>query len=410
MRHVLTIAVLGAACGGGGHANVDASGIDGADAPAGNCQPIGATGAFYRRTPNPRMIAGHAFQDGRLEVAIADPDLHWDDTEQLWQLYYHGPRATSFTAPNTQTIAHATSTDLVTWTVQDAPALAANASASAWDHLNTETPTVVENPNAPADHRYLLLYSGASGTLPGWRFPAYSIGAAFSADGVTFTRVPAAESPHNQDGLVLNGADVYGPGAGAIVSDPELALVDGTYHLWFSSFACGGTNCGAVMDYGIGHATSTDGVHWTVAEAPVRTLLRTQIDPKSGGSQPSVIYDADHCRWEMWLHSDAAADVASQPVDFNNMAGVWHAASNDAVHWNINYSGSRDVSWMASAAGEHLGLLTGADVAAKSTGRYMVYVGFDDASVPSGFVLPARAGGTMPGVMALNLAARDAPP
>jgi hypothetical protein len=112
----------------------------------------------------------------------------------------------------------------------------------------------------------------------------------------------------------------------------------------------------------------------------------------------------------MWLRSDADADVTAQPVAFNNMAGVWHATSTDAMHWNLNYNGERDLTWIASSSGEHLGLLTGADVAAKGTGRYMVYVGFDDQSVPSGFVLPARAGGTMPGVMALDLAARDAPP
>jgi len=70
---------------------------------------------------------------------------------------------------------------------------------------------------------------------------------------------------------------------------------------------------------------------------------------------------------------------------------------------------ARDLAWLASASGEHLGLLTGADVEAKSTARYMLYVGFDDQNVPSGFVLPTRTG-TTPGVMALDLAARDAPP
>ena len=36
----------------------------------------------------------------------------------------------------------------------------------AWDHLNTETPSVAYNPDAPADHRYLLLYSGARADVP----------------------------------------------------------------------------------------------------------------------------------------------------------------------------------------------------------------------------------------------------
>jgi hypothetical protein len=51
----------------------------------------------------------------------------------------------------------------------------------------------------------------------------------------------------------------------------------------------------------------------------------------------------------------------------------------------------------------------GADIAIKSTGRYMLYTGFDDQGVPSGSTLPTRTGSTS-GVMTLNLATRDAPP
>src|SRR5438874_2261070 len=110
MRRTLWfLATCCGACGGGGHVASDAAISDAADAPASGCQAIGAIGSFYRRAPNPRLIAGRTFQDGRIEIAIADPDVHWDDTSQLWQLYYHGPRATSYTGPNTQTISHATS-------------------------------------------------------------------------------------------------------------------------------------------------------------------------------------------------------------------------------------------------------------------------------------------------------------
>ena len=408
MRRLLSILATLGGCGGGSQSARDAA-VDATDAPPPMCQPIGAVGAFYRRTPNPRLIAGRTFQDGRLDILISDPDLRWDDAAQLWQLYYHGPRGTNYLSPDVEAITHATSPDLATWTVQDAPAFVANPSTSAWDHVQSETPTVAFNPDAPADRRYLLMYSGGASKLANG-LTAYAIGAAFSADGVTFTRVPASESPHGQDGLVLTGADVYGNTVGgALVADPELAYVAGTYHLWFSSYACDGTSCGVAKDYGIGHATSADGVHWTVGEAPVRSLLRTMIDPTTGGSQPSVIYDATHCRWEMWLHSDLSGDTSAQPVVFNNMAGVWHATSMDGVTWSISYNGTRDLAWMQSASGEHLGLLTGADVAAKGSARYMVYVGFDDQNVPSGFVLPTSTG-TTPGVTALDLAARDAPP
>ena len=375
------------------------------------CQPQSAIGNFYRRQPNPRIIAGQqSYTDGNVDVGVADPDLRWDEGAGVWQLYFHGPHAASFGSPVTQMIRHATSADLATWAIDDVPSLEVSPSAAAWDHDNTETPSVAYNPDAPADRRYVLVYSGATGTFPGYTFANYQIGAAFSADGATFTRVPASESPHAQDGLVLTGTDVYPGATGAIVADPEIVYVAGTYHLWFSSFACSGASCATITDYGIGHATSPDAIHWTTAEAPVHTLLRTSADRTTGGAQPTVIYDDYHCRWEMWLHSDLPGETDVQPVVFNNMAGVWHATSTDGASWSINYNGLRDLAWQGSAPdpGEHLGLLTGADVAMKSTGRYMIYGAFDDQNVPAGYLLPDHTG-TRPGVMTLDLATRDAP-
>jgi hypothetical protein len=319
-------------------------------------------------------------------------------------------RASDFTAPRVSTVRHATSPDLAAWAFDDASALIASADAAAWDHANLGTPSVAYAPDAPAERRYLMLYSGAAGMLPGYAFPAYAIGAAFSADGIAFTRVAATSSPHGVPGLVLTGRDVYPNATGAIVADPEVVYVAGTYHLWFSSFACTGAPCTTIAASGIGHATSTDGVQWSVLEAPVRSLLRRSIDPTSGGSQPSAIYDAVHCRWEMWLRSDAAGDTDAQPIVLDNMAGVWHATSPDGIAWSIAYTSVRDLAWMPGSSGEHLGLMAGADVAANGSSRYLLYGGFDDEDVPSGSVLPDRsAQGDEPGVITLNLATRDAP-
>lgn len=408
LRRGLSLFLLAWGCGGDDAAVIpDAPSVT-PDAPP-TCRPQSAVGSFYRRQPNPRFIAGRTFSDALVDTAIADPDLRWDGS--LWHLYYQTPHGSSFNTPGPQIIRHATSSDLVTWTFDEAASLAVPTDSAAWDATHVETPTVVYDPAAPAERRYLLLYAGASGTLPGYTFPAYAIGAAFSADGKTFSRVPASESPHGQDGLVLTGADVYPGAGGAIVADPEVVLVGGTYHLWFSSFSCAGANCGTVTAFGIGHATSTDGIHWAVDAAPIPSLSRASADPTTGGAQPSVIYDDVHCRWELWLTSDSPpTENDDQPVEFNNMVGVWRATSTDGSTWSINYSFARDFVWDASAPGEHLGLLTGADIAAVGGGRYMVYVGFDDQNVPTGSFLPDRtATGYRPGVMTLNLATRDAP-
>ena len=375
------------------------------------CQPIGAQGQFTRRAMNPRYIPGAAYTDGKIDISISDPDVYWDGAQ--YQLYFMASHGTSFgSSDQTQVVRHASSADRVTWTIDDAPVFTVSTDAGAWDRTHSETPTVIYNPAAPADRRYLLMYSGSAGVFPypGYTFQNYAIGAAFSADGKTFTRVPASESPHGKAGLVLTGKQAYPASTNGIVSDPELALVNGVYHLWFSSFACTGTSCETITDFGIAHATSTDGVHWTVGEAPIRSLLRASADTKTGGQQPSVIYDAAHCRYEIWLTSDLGNENDAQPIEFNNMMGVYKGESMDGITWSLNYNRARDLQWSATEAGEHLGLLTGADVAQNSTGRLMLYVGFDDQNVPAGFALPDRtAQGFRSGVMTLDVATRDLP-
>lgn len=370
--------------------------------------------AFTRDTDNPRLMPGERFSDGLIDTIIADPDLHWDVPTQAWSLYYMSGHGASFTAPLVQTIRHATSCDGETFALIDTPALAVSSDPAAWDHTNTETPSVAYNPDAPADRRYLLVYSGARQTLqlPGGRaIAAYAIGAAFSADGAVFSRIAAAESPHGVAGLVLTGGDVYPSAHQALVADPEVAYHAGTYHLWFSSYACAGTAasaCDATMAYGVAHATSLDGIHWAPdGAAPIASLLRVPGNPTTGPAQPSVVWDAIRDRWEMWVTSDAAGETDAQPVVFNNMAGVWHATSRDGASWQIDYQGARDLAWAPRVPGEHLGLLTGADVAARGDERRMVYVGFDDRNVPPGLFVPIRtAPGFMAGVFALDVATR----
>jgi hypothetical protein len=223
--------------------------------------------------------------------------------------------------------------------------------------------------------------------------------------------VPAAESPFAKDGLVLTGKTAYTNSVDASISDPDVIFVDGTYHLFFSSFACEGAGCTIVTDNGVAHATSTDGVHWTVEEAPVKSLLRASADDTSGGHKPSVIYDAEHCKWELWLSSDSQAEKDAQHVDLENTAGLFHADSTNGTSWSIFYTGARNLQWSVSAPdpGEALGLRAGGDIAQNSTGRLMLYIGYDDQNVPAGFTLPDGSPSGRAGVMTLNVATRDLP-
>ncbi|BDG05125.1 glycoside hydrolase family protein [Anaeromyxobacter oryzae] len=109
-----------------------------------------------------------------------------------------------------------------------------------------------------------LYYGGSDSTgdpsCPGIRDSHWRIGLAQSSDGVSFTRVPGAET----GGAIL---DVGAPGAfDSWLAYRPFVLKDGaTYRMWYNGstkpFHCPtGT---LADDRRVGYAESTDGVHWT---------------------------------------------------------------------------------------------------------------------------------------------------
>jgi hypothetical protein len=241
-----------------------------------------------------------------------------------------------------------------------------------------------------------MAYAAASTASP----YDWTIKIAHSSDGHAFSR----------DGTAISALQVSSSSMRATAADPDFAIENGRFHMWFSSFACSGAGCSTTDIRAIGHAASADGVTWAVQDPAVPSLLRTSSDKASGGERPSVIYDAPHCRWELWLTSESpATENDNQPTELDNSSGLFRATSTNGTTWTINYQFARDFVWDETASGEGLGMRAGADIAIKSTGRYMVYTGYDDQGVPGGSMLPTRSG-TTAGVMTLNLATRDATP
>jgi hypothetical protein len=355
----------------------------------------------WQRDPAPILTAGARGDDGLVETAVADSDVLYDEATGTWHLWYQTGRARSYTDdPVEMVVRHARSEDGARWSVDPEPVLALPEDPGAWDALYTETPTVVYDPGAPADRRDKLYYSGASEQHPRG-FPRYHIGMAISADGRTFRRLPAGESPYGEAGLVLRVAealpDVEGLADG-VVADPEAQLIDGVYYLWFSSFAHDGD--GNFLAFGISHATSTDGVHWQPSpNNPVPSLRNAD---NVGGQQPSVAWNPTLGRWEMWFTSDTDAEVAQIPSTFNPALGFWMATSPDAVSWQVDYDRPRDLYWRPGSPHEEHGLLTGAEVAIVDGTRHIFYTGWGSVDVPDGFVVPVRdRRGTVPAVLNL---------
>ena len=327
----------------------------------------------WTRAPGaPHLVPGQSTPDGTTYL-VADPSALFDEAASAWKVWYSGARGACFSCPYAHVIEYAHSSDGRAWTTETTAAL--RAPATGWDSMALETPDVVIHPDASADRRYVMAYAGGEDTHLG--FANYQLGVAFSADGRTFARISAAESPYGQAGLALIMTDAF-PSHNVldgVLADPTLLLRDGVLHVWMSSYGCSTAGCsgpGNVPVFGISHATSTDGIHWTPSSTnPVL----------EGAQQPTVLWNAASCHYEMWFRRDTTEEQNMIPADFNGLFGAWRATSPDGVSWTVD--ATRDFFWDGDQTGEELGLLTGVDVSQGNGETRLYYVGMTTTDVPS---------------------------
>jgi hypothetical protein len=375
-------------------------------APPDPCGPLGAT--WTRCAANPLARAGNQQADGRYQLSIGDPDVQFDATNKVWRAWWSTGMAAHYTDPTNQMgIKVAESPDGVAWTVQTEVTLAARPNTSDWDTFKLETPTVLIVPGNPPDKRYLMFYSGAPGTKPvnGGQVPWYQLGLAYSADGKTFTRLPAKDGPFanvntgygNNDGLVLRGIDAFKGVAGVVdglLADPEVVWDGSTIHLFYSSLAM--SKSGPVW-YGIGHATSTDGVHWTVLDNGETASL-------SGGQGPSVVKGP--AGWEIYFHDDFMGDQAKVPTSFNPQYGIRRGTSANLAAWTVDDK-SYELTWDGSDNEKYGWVAVGDMTFVNGVHRYY-YPAFSALQGPdTTWVAPLAAGGYVPSLMVLDMARRQ---
>jgi hypothetical protein len=337
---------------------------------------IGAPASPWQRYPhNPIIVPGFAVRPrGPVGVHMTDASVLYDDEDQRWKMWF----ATGWTegaTPRTG-IKYAESRDGIAWTLDPGLALEPGPARAAWDYTNTDTPSVIKDPLARPDRRYMLWYAGGNSTRRtiGRGFPYYQIGLAFSRDGRRFTRVPAAESPYAWAGLVLvvqHAFPALPQVKDGVLTDPEVVRRGGIYHMWFSGLAQ--NDRGMTVTKGIGHATSRNGVSWKASRKnPLPSLMREH--PIAPSSQPSVIWNPRKAAFEMWYTNDRDEELkrfASETREFA-ASGYWYASSTNGVDWTTLHGRGRDFRWDRRNAAEHYGLITGAEVVWRR-GEYRMY-------------------------------------
>lgn len=356
------------------------------------------TTSWRRCAKNPLYLAGHTLPDGMLELSVGDPDVQWDPDDKLWKAWWSAGASKSYGEKEKAAvhIRYAESKDGLAWTVQAEPVLRSRRDPTNWDDTQIETPTVVKVPGNPPDRRWVMFY--AAGNDADYPYTAkleytwYQIGVAFSADGKSFTRMPASESPYfgkstgfrNVEGLLLLGRDAFPGLAGVengVVADPEIVFDGKDYHLFFSSLASKADRT-SYLAYGVSHAKLT-------SLSTPRLSVPSGNPVLVGAAQPSVI--RTEAGYEVYVIYDSAEDTAKVPSVFNPYYGIWKHTSADLVSFS-GKAAAHDFSMEGADPAERYGMIKAGDMTYLDGVRRYYYPAFRSEGVPPGFFAPLRLG------------------
>jgi predicted GH43/DUF377 family glycosyl hydrolase len=252
-------------------------------------------GAWVKEATNPvlRPGAAGAWDDGGVE----SPDVLYDGTQ--FHMWYTGLRSGS----DTSQIGHATSADGVVWQKDpNNPALPIADNLFEWDHAAVSAPAVIYNPaDADPTQRWRMWYVGRNS------FFNYSIGYAYSADGLTWTK--------SDDNPVLVASVDLGDWDDEAVLAPTVIYQGGQYHMWYAAKG---------PQLQVGYATSPDGVAWTQHAAnPV--LTPGTINQWDNGEIAAPAVQVEGGSYEMWY----------QGVNlFLERTYIGYATASNATGWS----------------------------------------------------------------------------
>ncbi|MBI2441908.1 MAG: hypothetical protein HYV35_11130 [Lentisphaerae bacterium] len=312
---------------------------------------------------------------GALYPVMGDPTLLYEDGKFKMWFGYGGLDNMSDTNSVRVRTAYAESDDGMRWNVISASALDVGGSND-WDRTNAETPSVIKDEILPAGHprKYRMYYAGMDDTLPIDEIikvgMGYGIGLAFSADGKSFTRLPASESPYGVSGLVLKPNPPQPSGSQwdyIHVADPHVLVKDGIYHIWYTSFAWDEAAQKTYLT--ISYATSPDGITWEKYGHIFKPDLSWETNrPEAHVGRPCVFFH--NGRFEMFY--DAAAIVKVGASDTS--AGIGFAFSTNGTTWTKE---QEPIFLPNYGKGEILGIGIGSGYFLKDGVYYIYYPGLD---------------------------------
>ncbi len=287
---------------------------------------------------------------------ICDPSVLYDNgTFKMWAGCVESD-------VNYASICYSESLDGTNWTTPIIVFSPSNASG-AWDNSKVEIPTVIKDTTeSDTLKRYKMWYGGADSLAPN---VVDSMGYAYSHNGINWTRLPAAQSPFGQDGLVLEPGLVDGDAG--VVSDPTALKIGSTYHVWYNSFGSGDSIY-------ISHATTPDGINWTRDVS--NPILSPTVPWENYGtgtisadvSHPTVMWDGS--QFQMWYGS-------FDSTIFVRYDGIGYASSPDGTNWIKDVSNPVFTPDL-SKPGEQIGMSSGPSVVLVGNTYHLFYCAIDN--------------------------------
>jgi predicted GH43/DUF377 family glycosyl hydrolase len=187
-------------------------------------------------------------------------------------------------------IGYATSIDGTNWTKYSPNPVLDLGTQKSWDSIHIANPSVLFD-----GITYKMWYTGFDGDH-------IRIGYANSADGIHWEKFP--ENP------VLD-IGAWGSNKNSDVWSPSVVFDGVEYKMWYTGFD---------GNMKIGFARSSDGIHWTKANAPVLDMGIWGSWDDRGAWSPSVLLDG--FEYKMWY------------TGWNGVsAGIGYATSTDGINW-----------------------------------------------------------------------------
>ncbi|MCF8360134.1 MAG: T9SS type A sorting domain-containing protein [Prolixibacteraceae bacterium] len=241
--------------------------------------------------------------------------VFYQDTFRLWYTSSSNPEG-SQPYPG---IGYAWSVDGINWTKFQENTPVFKVKPGAWDSLSVETVSVLIDSAADASERYKMWYLGEDDVTSVDDNKYFSIGYAWSADGISWTRYPNPVLEADTSDWSIDYGSIEGP---SVIKDGD------TLRMYYAGFSAMFNSKPWDMHFNILYAWSIDGINWhKKTDEPVLAVNSDNVWEDVFVQDPKVLKIGE--TYHMWYGALGSVQPGQQ---------IGYAVSTNGIHWVRNLS------------------------------------------------------------------------